>query len=115
MMTCDIMEWKALPQQYNKQMTAVTFAKRIAKNHGHESHSKRKERCAVSQGRMSIIPSNSKIKREFKKNHFIPGKGQVTLLIHLIELDNLGKYKNMASSIIVIWDFLVIQKHDTGL
>lgn len=55
MMTCDIMEWKALPQQYNKQMTAVTFAKRIVKNHGHESHSKRKERCAVSQGRMSII------------------------------------------------------------
>lgn len=56
-----------------------------------------------------------KLRGNLKKNHFIPGKGQVTLLIHLIELDNLGKYKTMASSMIVIWDFLVLQKHDTGL
>lgn len=59
------MEWKALPQQYNKQMTGVAFVKRIVKNQGQDNHSKRKERSAVYQGRMSIIPSNSKIKREF--------------------------------------------------
>ena len=96
-------------------MTGVTFAKRIVKKQGQDNHSKRKDRCTVSQGRMSIISSNSKIKREFKNFTSIPGKGQLIFLIHLIELDNLGKYKNMANSMIGIWDLLGIQKHDTGL
>lgn len=55
MMTCDIIQ----------KMTGVTFAKWTVKKQGQEIHSKRKESCAVSQGRMVIISSNSKIKREF--------------------------------------------------